>query len=135
MRGRFLFLAGAAGLLVASVGTQAALARDLNEVVGTLNAILNPGDAQRYEEQARRNRQYEEERYWRDYRYGLEHRGGREYERGGYGSSYDLDQNRGEPSGYGRDGYHDQRQAVPGYDPGRYYEQQQRGGYQGYYGR
>ena len=34
--------------------------------------MINPGDAQRLEDQARRNNQPAEERYWRDYRTGLE---------------------------------------------------------------
>jgi hypothetical protein len=34
--------------------------------------VINPGDAQRLEDQARRNNQPAEERYWRDYRSGLE---------------------------------------------------------------
>ena len=38
----------------------------------TLNNVLNPGDAQRLEDQARRNSRPQEERYWRDYRAGLD---------------------------------------------------------------
>jgi hypothetical protein len=34
--------------------------------------MLNPGDAQRLEDQVRRNGRPQEERYWRDYRVGLE---------------------------------------------------------------
>jgi len=41
-------------------------------MVRTLNNVLNPGDAQRFEDQARRNGRPQEERYWRDYRAGLD---------------------------------------------------------------
>jgi hypothetical protein len=34
--------------------------------------VINPGDTQRLEDQARRNNRPAEERYWRDYRTGLE---------------------------------------------------------------
>ena len=34
--------------------------------------MINPSDAQRFEDQARRNNRPSEERYWRDYRTGLE---------------------------------------------------------------
>src|SRR6266403_2248745 len=37
-----------------------------------LNAIMNPSDAQRLEDEARRNNRPAEDRYWRDYRTGLE---------------------------------------------------------------
>src|SRR5436305_4826146 len=49
-----------------------ASSQDLNRVVRELNRVLNPDDARRYEEQARRNHRLEEERYWQDYRVGLE---------------------------------------------------------------
>jgi len=38
------------------------------------NREIGPDDARRFEEQSRRARHLEEERYWRDYRAGLEHR-------------------------------------------------------------
>jgi hypothetical protein len=41
-------------------------------MVRTLNNIVNPSDAQRLEDQARRNGRVQEERYWRDYRAGLD---------------------------------------------------------------
>ena len=41
-------------------------------MVRTLNNVLNPSDAQRLEDQARRNGRPQEERYWRDYRAGLD---------------------------------------------------------------
>jgi hypothetical protein len=44
----------------------------MNDMVRTLNNVLNPGDAQRLEDQARRNGRPQEERYWRDYRAGLD---------------------------------------------------------------
>jgi hypothetical protein len=65
-------VAAATGVILFGL-TQPSLARDdLRNVIGTLNAILNPVDAQSYEEQARRNHRFEEERYWRAYWYGLE---------------------------------------------------------------
>jgi hypothetical protein len=49
-----------------------ASAADLNSVARSLNAVPNPGDAQRLEDQARRNQRIEDERYWHSYRMGLE---------------------------------------------------------------
>lgn len=72
MRARLYCLAGLAGLMAAASGPQAASAEELNKVVRTLNAVLNPQDARRYEDRARQNGRPEEERYWRDYRAGLE---------------------------------------------------------------
>lgn len=63
---------GLAGLFAAVAAPQPASAQDLNRVVRTLDRILNPEDARRYEERARREHRPEEERYWRDYRSGLE---------------------------------------------------------------
>ena len=40
-------------------------------MVRTLNNVLNPDDARRLEDQARRNGRLQEERYWHDYRAGL----------------------------------------------------------------
>ena len=74
MRARFWYLAGIAGLVAAASAAQPALAQDVNRIVRSLNAILNPQDAQRLEERAHREGREEEERYWRDYRAGLEHR-------------------------------------------------------------
>lgn len=71
MRIRFLLLAAFVGLTSAS-GAQPAAAQELNRVVRTLDRILNPQDARRYEERAHRNQRPEEEQYWRDYRSGLE---------------------------------------------------------------
>lgn len=61
-----------AAAIIASGLSSPATADDLNSVVRTMNAILNPGDAQRLEEQARRNQRIDEERYWHNYRLGLE---------------------------------------------------------------
>src|SRR5256885_8360027 len=47
-------------------------AQSVNDMVRTLNNVLNPGDAQRLEDQARRSGRPQEERYWRDYRAGLD---------------------------------------------------------------
>lgn len=74
MRARLCCLAGLVGLIAAAAGPQPALAQDVNRIVRTLNTILNPGDAQRLEDRARREGREDEERYWRDYRAGLEHR-------------------------------------------------------------
>jgi hypothetical protein len=85
-------------------------------MVRTLNNVMNPGDAQRLEDQARRNGRSQEERYWRDYRAGLESpdRYRRDYDRdrGDYRSRDDYRDRRDEgyrgDSGY-RQGYSDYR--------------------------
>jgi len=64
--------AGLVGLLAAVFGAGTASAQSVNDMVRTLSNVLNPGDAQRLEDQARRNGRPQEERYWRDYRAGLE---------------------------------------------------------------
>jgi hypothetical protein len=68
-----------------------AAAESLKSVVGTLNAIVNPEDAWRLEDQARRYRRQDDAQYWRNYGEGLEqqrrerggpesqHRDGRRY--------------------------------------------------------
>jgi len=77
MRAPLYCVIGVAGVVAAALASPAS-ADDLNSVVRTLNAVINPGDAQRLEEQARRNQRIDEERYWHNYRMGLEgqHRGG-----------------------------------------------------------
>jgi hypothetical protein len=81
----------------------------MNDMVRTLNNALNPGDAQRLEDQARRNGRPQEERYWRDYRAGLgsPDRDYRDYR------SRDDDHDRRDPryQGYSdyRSDYRDQR--------------------------
>ena len=67
-------VAGVVALVATVSGPQAALAQDLKNIVRTLNNVLNPEDARRFEDQARRNGRGDEERYWRDYRAGLEAR-------------------------------------------------------------
>ena len=78
-------LIGAIGLVIVGFGPPAA-AESLKSVVGTLNAIVNPEDAWRLEDQARRYRRRDDERYWRNYGEGLERqrreRGGPEPRRG-----------------------------------------------------
>ena len=74
MRAGIFCLAGFAGLLAAAAAPQPGSAQEVNQIVRNLNAILNPQDAVRLEERARREGRADEERYWRDYRAGLEHR-------------------------------------------------------------
>ena len=109
--------AGLLGLVVAVSGASTASAQSVNDMVRTLNNVLNPGDAQRLEDQARRNDRPQEERYWRDYRAGLESSGRspRDYrnrDSGDYTGRYDYRDRRGEAypgdSAYQRD-YGDQR--------------------------
>ena len=54
-------IAGLVGLLAAVSGASTASAQSVNEMVRTLNNVLNPGDAQRLEDQARRNGRLQEE--------------------------------------------------------------------------
>jgi hypothetical protein len=72
MRSRFSCLAFVVGLGMVAYAPPPVSAEELNKVVRTLDRILNPQDARRYEERARRSHRPEEERYWRDYRSGLE---------------------------------------------------------------
>ena len=69
---KLLCTAGLVGLLAAVPGGRTGSAQGVNDMVRTLNNVLNPGDAQRLEDQARRNGRPQEERYWRDYRTGLD---------------------------------------------------------------
>jgi hypothetical protein len=69
---RLLSTAGLVGLLAMVPGARTASAQNMNDMVRTLNNVLNPGDAQRLEDQARRNGRSQEERYWHDYRAGLD---------------------------------------------------------------
>ena len=86
MRAVFCGLAAVAGLIALGQAPQPASAQELNRIVRTLDAVLNPQDAQRLQERARREGREDEERYWRDYRAGLEHRPpGREEPRYGEG--------------------------------------------------
>jgi hypothetical protein len=76
MHTRQLYFAGLSALIAAAVWVPVpAFGQDVNRLVGTLNAILNPQDALQMEERARREGREEERRYWQDYRAGLEHRG------------------------------------------------------------
>ena len=118
---RLLCTAGLVGLSAAVFGASTGSAQSVNDMVRTLNNVLNPGDAQRLEDQARRNGRPQEERYWRDYRAGLESPGryrrdygDRDYgdrDRGDCRGSGDYRNRRGEAyrgdSGYRRD-YGDQ---------------------------
>ena len=71
MRAVAVWLVGAVGTVAIAVGCPAS-AENLKSVVRTLNAIVNPEDAWRLEDQARRHDRRNEERYWRDYGAGLE---------------------------------------------------------------
>jgi hypothetical protein len=68
---RLLYSVGVIGLLGA-LASHPLRAQGVTDIVRGLNAVMNPGDAQRLEDQARRNNRPAEERYWRDYRTGLE---------------------------------------------------------------
>ena len=112
---RLLSTAGLVGLLAMAPGVRTGSAQSVNDMVRTLNNVLNPGDAQRLEDQARRNGRSQEERYWHDYRAGLEspdrRRDYRDRDRGDYRSRDDYRDrpdesyqgNRGYRSDYNRD--------------------------------
>ena len=104
---------GVVGLVAMIPGARTGSAQNLNDMVRTLNKIVNPGDAQRLEDQARRNGRVQEERYWRDYRVGLDSpdRYRRDYGpdyRGGGDYRYPRDEGYSGDSGYRR-AYPDQR--------------------------
>lgn len=61
---------GATALLLTTLGPPAS-AQNVKSVVRTLNAIVNPEDAWRLEDQAHRYRQQNEARYWHGYADGL----------------------------------------------------------------
>jgi len=110
---------GLVGLIAMVSGTHTGSAQSVNDMVRTLNNVLNPNDAQRLEDQARRNGRSQEERYWHDYRAGLDSPDGnrRDYGpdyrgRGDY--RYPRDEGYSGDSGYRRD-YPDQRDYR--YDP------------------
>jgi hypothetical protein len=64
-------LIGTIGALAIASGSPAP-GESLKSVMRTLNAIVNPEDAWRLEDQARSYHRPNEERYWRDYGAGLE---------------------------------------------------------------
>jgi len=68
---RVFYTASVVGLM-SSLAAHPLSAQGVGDIVRGLNAVINPGDAQRLEDQARRNNRPAEERYWRDYRTGLE---------------------------------------------------------------
>ena len=107
---KLLCTAGLVGLLAAVPGGRTGSAQSMNDMARTLNNVLNPGDAQRLEDQARRNGRLQEERYWRDYRAGLDSPD--RYRRPDYRERGDYRNPRDEgfqgDSGYRRD-YPDQR--------------------------
>ena len=114
---RLLCTVGLVGLLAVVPGARTGSAQSMNDMVRTLNNVMNPGDAQRLEDQARRNGRSQEERYWRDYRAGLEspdrdRRDYRDKDRGDYRSRDDHRDQRDEgyrgDSSY-RSDYRDQR--------------------------
>jgi hypothetical protein len=65
---RLLCTTGLVTLLGMAPGAGTGFAQSVNDMVRTLNNIVNPGDAQRLEDQARLNNRPQEERYWHDYR-------------------------------------------------------------------
>lgn len=71
-------------VLMSTLAPRLLYAQSVGDTARGLNAVINPGDAQRLEDQARRNNRPAEERYWRDYRAGLEapDRGGSGHDRG-----------------------------------------------------
>ncbi len=71
MRAVVVCLIGAVSA-VAIAAVSPASAESMKSVVRTLNAIVNPEDAWRLEDQARHHRRPNEERYWRNYGVGLE---------------------------------------------------------------
>ena len=104
---RLLCTTGLVGLLTVVVpGVRTGSAQSVNDMVRTLNNALNPGDAQRLEDQARRNGRSQEERYWRDYRAGL---GSPDRYRGDYADRYRGDYRSGDdhrgPRDEGYQGY------------------------------
>ena len=116
--------AGLIGFLAVMPGAGSAYAQSMNDVVRSLNSVLNPNDARRLEEQAYRNGRSDEQHYWHNYRAGLESsRYRRDYgpdrgDQGRYGERGDY-QNRDE---YGDRGYGSSR---PYYPSDRYYPQRQ----------
>lgn len=81
MRSSLFGLASLAGIAMITAAPPAP-AEDVRSVVRTLDAIMNPEDAWRLEDQARRYRHRREEHYWHDYGDGLE-RQRREHGEGG----------------------------------------------------
>ena len=71
MRTVAVCLIGTIGALAIASGSPAP-GESLKSVMRTLNAIVNPEDAWRLEDQARSYHRPNEERYWRDYGAGLE---------------------------------------------------------------
>ena len=71
MRTVVVCLIGAVGIVAIAVGSPTS-AESLKSVVRTVNAIVNPEDRWRLEDQARRYHRPNEERYWRNYVAGLE---------------------------------------------------------------
>jgi hypothetical protein len=105
IRLRLVIASGLVGLLAVAPGARTGSAQNVNDMVRKLNNVLNPGDAQRLEDQAHRNGRLQEEHYWHDYRAGLE---SRDYERRDYREPYRRDEGFQGDSGYRRD-YRDQR--------------------------
>jgi hypothetical protein len=66
-----VYTAGAVGLM-STLFAHPLSAQGVGDIVRGFNNVNNPSDAQRLEDQARRNKRPAEERYWRDYRTGLD---------------------------------------------------------------
>jgi hypothetical protein len=87
---RLLCTTGLVGLLAMAPGARTGSVQSVNDMGRTLNNVVNPGDAQRLEDQARRNDRPQEERCWRDNRAGLASpdRNRRDYGRDGDSADY-----------------------------------------------
>ena len=132
MRASLVWLIGAASVAVIGFGPPAS-ADDLKSVVRTLNAIINPEDAWRLEDQARRHERPDQERYWRSYGAGLEQqrreRGESIPQYGGgarYGNRIDPDEAYRLEDQARHDGWHDEerywwryREGLGGWRPPR----------------
>jgi hypothetical protein len=127
MRASLALVVGAAS--VVAIGYAAPVsAENLKSVVRTLNAIVNPEDAWRLEDQARRFNRPNDEHYWHNYADGLQQQrreGGPQYgEPGRYTTPIDPDEARrlqDQARRYGHHGeerYWEQYGAGPGGPPG-----------------
>ena len=66
------FAVAVVGFTLTGFAPRPAVADNLKNIVRGLNAVLNPEDARRYEDRARRDNRPDEEHYWHDYGAGLQ---------------------------------------------------------------